>query len=331
MKNSIKAFQGISKIVIVLCYIFLMMGFMYSPVLAKVLAVPEVNQEESHWCWAATSKIVLDYYGKNISQCTIAEYARKNATWHDFGSTNCCTDASEGCNYGNYNYGKAGSIVDILQNWGVSSYGYPAALTLEEATKLIEANRPFIIYMVRPIGENHFVVGVGIEDGMVTFIDPWYTEGYKTRSYEELVSSGFETWTETVILTTQTDVTPAKFTLADRTGVALNTAFTSNPVNVSGINAASPISITGGAYSINGGSYTSTSGTVRDGSTVTVQVTSSENYSTTINAKLTIGRATDTFSVTTKNIPKEEQKGHKKDFALPILEDLRIIVTSNPN
>ena len=210
MKNSIKAFQGISKIVSVLSYIFLMIGFMYSPVLAKVLAVPEVNQEESHWCWAATSKIVLDYYGKNISQCTIAEYARKNATWHDFGSTNCCTDASEGCNYGNYNYGKAGSIVDILQNWGVSSYGYPAALTLEEATKLIEANRPFIIYMVRPIGEDHFIVGIGIKDGMLTFIDPLYTKSYRTSSFDEVVSSGFGTWKETIILTTKKDVTPAK-------------------------------------------------------------------------------------------------------------------------
>jgi hypothetical protein len=45
---------------------------------------------------------------------------------------------------------------------------------------------------------------------MLTFIDPLYTKSYRTSSFDEVVSSGFGTWKETIILTTKKDVTPAK-------------------------------------------------------------------------------------------------------------------------
>jgi len=95
---------------------------------SQVLIVPEVIQEQDQWCWAGSSSCVLDYYCTPTSQCTIAEYTREVATWHDFGSVNCCTDPTQGCNYWNYNWGYAGSIQDILvhfasaQNNGISSY-----------------------------------------------------------------------------------------------------------------------------------------------------------------------------------------------------------------
>jgi len=74
---------------------------------------------------------------------------------------------------------------------------------------------------------------------------------------------------------------------------------TSNTITVSGINAAAPISIAGGTYSVNGGAYTSAAGTVTNGATVSVRATSSSSNSTTVNATLTIGGVSDTFSVTT--------------------------------
>ena len=83
----------------------------------------------------------------------------------------------------------------------------------------------------------------------------------------------------------------------------MSTVTTSNPITVAGINAATPISITGGTYSINGGAYTSSAGTVNSGNTVTVRVTSSASYSTAVNATLTIGGVSDTFSVTTLDAP----------------------------
>ena len=80
-----------------------------------------------------------------IEQCTIAEYARVQATWHDFGPVDCCEDPTQGCNYWNYNWGTAGSIQDIIQHWGISNSGYVPELSLDAVVEEIEAMRPFII------------------------------------------------------------------------------------------------------------------------------------------------------------------------------------------
>jgi hypothetical protein len=96
-----------------------------------------------------------------------------------------------------------------------------------------------------------------------------------------------------------TDTTPDAFAFSDVTGATLSTQYTSNTITVSGINAAAAISITGGTYSVNGGGYTSGSGTVNNGDTVSVRVTSSGSNSTAVNATLDIGGVTDTYSVTT--------------------------------
>ncbi len=94
-----------------------------------------------------------------------------------------------------------------------------------------------------------------------------------------------------------------QFIFTDQTKVALNTAITSNTIKVFGFNGAVPVSVTGGKYSVNGGVYTSADGTVNDGDTITVQLFSSENNSTTVSAKLTVGKISDNFDVTTKEAP----------------------------
>ena len=50
------------------------------------------------------------------------------------------------------------------------------------------------------------------------------------------------------------DETPDPFTFADQTDVTVNTTVMSNTITVSGINAPTPISITGGEYAISTGS-----------------------------------------------------------------------------
>ncbi len=107
----------------------------------------------------------------------------------------------------------------------------------------------------------------------------------------------------TISFTVGIDIIPDQFTFTDQTGVALSTVITSNTITVSGINAASPISIVGGIYSINNGPYISDNGTVNYGDTVTVRQTSSGSHSTMTNATLTIGGISDTFSVTTLAAP----------------------------
>ena len=100
-------------------------------------------------------------------------------------------------------------------------------------------------------------------------------------------------------LAARSDTVPDAFHFTDKTDVALNTEYKSNAITVSGINAATAISIVGGTYAINGGTYTSASSTVSLGNTVKVRKVSSSSYSTTKSATLTIGGVSDTFSVTT--------------------------------
>ena len=99
------------------------------------------------------------------------------------------------------------------------------------------------------------------------------------------------------------DTIPDTFSFIDRTGVALGELIVSNEIQVIDINSTAPISIVGGTYSIGGGDYTSESGTVTEGQTVTVQVMSSSDYSTTADATLTIGGISEAFSVTTVVAP----------------------------
>jgi len=96
-----------------------------------------------------------------------------------------------------------------------------------------------------------------------------------------------------------TDTTPDAFSFTAASGVAVSSVQTSNAITVSGINAASPISVTGGSYSINGGAYTTAAGTVTVGQTVTVQQTASSSFNTLSTATLTIGGVSAPYAVTT--------------------------------
>ncbi len=98
---------------------------------------------------------------------------------------------------------------------------------------------------------------------------------------------------------TPDDLTPNAFTFTAQTDVELSTVVESNAITVSSINQPVSISISGGEYSIAGGNYTSATGTISNGQSVTVRLTSSENYSTQTDATLTIGGVSGTFSVTT--------------------------------
>ncbi|MDQ1343375.1 MAG: S-layer y protein [Patescibacteria group bacterium] len=96
------------------------------------------------------------------------------------------------------------------------------------------------------------------------------------------------------------DTTPNAFSFTDVTGSEFSTIIESAAITVSGINAASTISVTGGSYSVNGGSYTTATGTVNNGDTVKAKATTAAAYSTAVNVAVTIGGVSDTFTVTTK-------------------------------
>lgn len=99
------------------------------------------------------------------------------------------------------------------------------------------------------------------------------------------------------------DNTPNAFDFVNATGAQLLTLTTLAAITITGINAPTAISISGAdaQYSINGGAYTSSPGTINNNDSVAVRLTSAAQYVTAINAVLTIGAVSDTFSVTTRS------------------------------
>lgn len=99
------------------------------------------------------------------------------------------------------------------------------------------------------------------------------------------------------------DTTPDVFNLgADKTNAATSTYYTSSTVTITGINAATSVSISGGGqYRKNGGSWTSAAGTVVANDTLQVRLQSSPNFNTTLTTTLNVGGVTDQFKVTTQN------------------------------
>lgn len=96
------------------------------------------------------------------------------------------------------------------------------------------------------------------------------------------------------------DTTPTAFSFTDVTDADLSTVYTSNAIEVEGINYPAAISASGGTYSINSTeTFTGTAGTVALGDLVRARVTSSASNSTAVNATVTIGGVEDTYTVTT--------------------------------
>lgn len=98
---------------------------------------------------------------------------------------------------------------------------------------------------------------------------------------------------------TPSDTMPNAFAFTAQTDAARSSVVTSNAVTVSGIDAPAPISVTGGEYQIGSGSWTTANGTVTNGQSVRVRLTSSSSYNTVATATLTVGGVSDAFSVTT--------------------------------
>src|SRR5574343_235224 len=136
-----------------------------------------------------------------------------------------------------------------------------------------------------------------------------------------------------LVLSSGNDTTPNQFTFTDQTNVALSTVIESNTIQVTGINASTAISITGGEYRINAGGWTSASGNVVNNDTVQVRHTSSGSNSTVTNTALTVGGVSDTFTTTTVAASGGWQlaAGHYEasKFALEIVEPRAGLTTTN--
>ena len=154
----------------------------------------------------------------------------------------------------------------------------------------------------------------------VAFAVPWYASGTVLDLYK---SKDGANWTKvspdgTCTLDTNSmcsfrtnelslfapvlDGTPDVFTFTPLSGAELNTTYISS-TTLTGMNTNSPISIIHGQYQIGTGSYTASTGTVNNGDTLTVKVTSASSYLTPASATVTIAWLSTAFTVTTKAAP----------------------------
>lgn len=107
------------------------------------------------------------------------------------------------------------------------------------------------------------------------------------------VSDAFE------VTTRAGDTTPDPFAFVDQTDVPVNFLIASNAVTITGIEAASNVTVLNGEYSIEGGGYTTSPGSITNGQQVSVRHVSSAFNSTDNNTILTVGGVSDTFTSTT--------------------------------
>jgi len=168
---------------------------------AQILGVTEIFQEQTQWCWAGCSEALIEYYGLPINQCTIANWTREQDNW---GIADCCqpADASGSiCNQPNYMYGSAGSLQNILINWGVANDSYGRALTEEEIQTGLGLDLAFVIRWGWIGGGGHFLVGRGIDGSTIYYMDPWPGNGYNSATYGWVVSSDDHEWTHSLQVT----------------------------------------------------------------------------------------------------------------------------------
>jgi len=99
---------------------------------------------------------------------------------------------------------------------------------------------------------------------------------------------------------TTKDENPDAFVFTDVTEAEISTLYSSNIVTITGITGLVPISIVGGEYRIDGGTWVSTAGTISNDQTAQVRRTSSASYETSVEATLTVGTYSDTYSILTR-------------------------------
>lgn len=197
----------------------------------------------------------------------------------------------------------------------IESCGYSAAInqTIFPATDTVKAYWTSSSYVAAP--------GVAWQ---VDFANGSGGVGSKSATYNVRLVRGGQTLDS---YDAQNNTIATTFSFTSQTNVAPSTVITSNTITVAGLSGSSPITVTGGTYSINGGAYTSAAGTVSNGDTVTVQLTSSSAYSYMTSAILAIGGNSATFSVTTMQAPGVSQTLSLLPISIPGLTSLPSIVS----
>lgn len=166
------------------------------------LGVPGVSQDDppyltwqnSEWCWAASTAMVVDYYTQDdLQACDVASLIATdtNGTPNGF----CCNNPQQ-CDVP----GGPQFIGDVFDKYDVTGTLKPVAFTFDQVVTEIEAQHPIIASMTNPSSQvGHYLVISGyFQPDQVVVIDP--EEGQeKTIAFNELFDYDNEVyWAETI-------------------------------------------------------------------------------------------------------------------------------------
>lgn len=180
-------------------FIFLLLVSVVDVFASVELDISGVAQDESEWCWAACSEMVLRAYGYSNDQTEIANWAVSGA--------DCTNDL----------YGTTYSVDQILRHFGNISTNHtpfnPSTgggnLKKEHVINEIEGGRPFLAGLYRATTRHHVVLvtgftgsGIGSDMDNIIYKDP--DGGVRgERSYAEFVQFAYDQeWGETLRLVT---------------------------------------------------------------------------------------------------------------------------------
>lgn len=113
-------------------------------------------------------------------------------------------------------------------------------------------------------------------------------------------ASATSTFTVTVNCTSKSDNTPDAFSFAPKLNVEPGAVVVSDPVTITGIGSAVPISVVGGEYRIGTGDWTSAPGSITAGQTLTLRHIASTSYSQDTTTTVTVGGVSASFKSTTR-------------------------------
>jgi len=168
--------KRVISILAFLCFLFSSEVIINAYPTSSTISVPNVQQEYTNWCWAASSVSSLRYLGTTVSQSAFVTYVKGSAT----NVTGSCSDVRNG-----------------LSHYGASSTYKNGKLSFSDIRYQIYTNRKPAIAGLSGAAIGHMVVIRGYNQdttgNYVIYMDP-ASGSSKTKLY-----SSFSTnWVETV-------------------------------------------------------------------------------------------------------------------------------------
>ena len=225
----------------------------------------------------------------------------------DFGSTSTFLDPDQTNNTASVS-STISCAVTVVANPGTLTYG-PTTVGTPSAPQsvVVSGTNGALISSITITGDFSQTNDCGAAlNGTSCTIEVTFNPGSEGSLNGALVitNSAASSPTTVMLSGTGTNAVPNSFSFTPLNSVGPSTVQVSNAIIVTGTNVPTTISVSSGAeYSVNGGPYTSTPGVVAPGAQVTVRVTSSTVYGTSVTAMLTIGSVSSAFVVTTKSPP----------------------------